>query len=344
LDAISMPSEDSEMITGLREIFGARVRQNHSLAGLSTFGVGGPADALVVVKSEEELLRLFSLTSARAYPLTLVGNRSNMLFSDRGVRGIVACIRLNKFRLEPLDEQHVRLIADPGVSMPLLVKNLASQGIAGLEWAIGVPGTVGGAVVSNAGAQRACVKDTIEHAQVLCRASDGTFSVVEIPKTDLKLGYRTSRFRAGREITFDNECRPLPLAPGKLGVTEIITSASFRLRYDDPEEVQKRCAAYEADRASKQPSVNGNPVRGNVGSIFKNPPGDHAARLVEDVKLKGKVIGGAQISPKHTNFIVNPDHKATAEDIVALITLIRRMVLDRFGVALELEVELRGDW
>ncbi len=327
------------MLAALRERFGERVRAAELLSRHGTFGVGGPAEAWVTLMREEELAALVALAQEHEWPLMLVGNGTNVLFSDAGAQGIVARMVLDEWRVEDVDAEHVRLIAGAGVNLPKLVNELARRGLTGLEWGAGVPGTVGGAVVSNAGAHGACVADTLESARVLFvpeHAGDEV-TIRELTAPELKLGYRRSRFRATREIIFDDEGRPSAAPRATIEPCEMITGATFLLKHADPAEVQNRVAAYKRHRKETQPSQQ------SAGSVFKNPPGDHSGRLIEAAGLKGHQLGQAQISPVHANFIVNLGG-ATAGDVVALIALARRTVRERYDVELELEVELRGDW
>lgn len=334
--------ESGEMLAYLREVFGRLARANEPLARHGTFGVGGPADAWVSVESEAALERLATIAWQHGWPLMLVGNGTNVLYSDAGARGVVARMALTEWTLEPLDDGRTRLRAGAGVSLPRLVNDLAAKGLAGLEWAAGVPGTVGGAVVSNAGAHGACVSDTLESARILFtpdapEGEPGRVVIRDLPASALGLTYRHSRFRADRRIQFDDDGRPQAAPRALIEPAEMIVGATFLLRRDDPEAIQKRVAYYKQHRKDTQPPQQ------SAGSVFKNPDGDHAGRLIESVGLKGTRIGQAEISPKHANFIVNIGG-ARAADVVALIALARRTVRERCGVELELEVELRGDW
>jgi UDP-N-acetylmuramate dehydrogenase len=327
------------LLEELRVIFGARLRPNEPLSRHGTFGVGGPADAWVSVAREEELVALVALASERGWPLMLVGNGTNALFSDQGARGVVARMQIDTYTLAEQPDGRVRLVAGGGVSLPKLITDLASKGLTGLEWGAGVPGTIGGGIVSNAGAHGACIADTLESARVLAiPANPGERAFIRnLPAGKCNLGYRRSRFRAERETRFDAQSHPVPTQRGRFEPPEMIVGGSFLLTRDDPSAIRARVAAYRQHRKDTQPP------QPSAGSVFKNPPGDHSGRLVEAAGLKGAVRGGAQISPKHANFIVN-NGGATAADILALVAFARRTVLERFGVALELEVELRGDW
>jgi len=331
------------MLSVLRAAFGARVRANEPLARHSTFGVGGPAGAWITITGEADLPRLVRLAQKHTWPLLLIGNGTNALFSDAGARGVVDRMNIEEWHLDAEDERSALLVAGAGVSLPKLVNDLAARGLAGLEWGAGVPGTIGGAVVSNAGAHGACVADTIQSARVLfadageAREATAAASVRELLAAELELGYRRSRFRERREIAFDDLGRPTPPPRALLEPPRMIVGATFRLRRDDPDAIRERVRTYRQHRKQTQPP------QPSAGSVFKNPPGDYSGRLIEAAGLKGTCVGKAQISPRHANFIVNTGG-ATSADVVALIALARRTVRERFGIALELEVELRGDW
>jgi len=332
----------------LHDLFGARVRLDEPLARHGTFGVGGPAEVWITVVSEAELMQLVSLAHTQGCPLMLVGNGTNVLYADAGARGIVARMADADWRIEPLDDggagdtgdaQQVRLMAGAGVSLPKLVNDLAARGLTGLEWGAGVPGTVGGAVVSNAGAHGACTADSLESVRVLFAPQEpgAAVEIRALTAEELNLTYRHSRFRAARRVIFDDEGSPTAALRMPIEPTEMITGATFLLRHDDPARIQQRVAEYKRHRRETQPP------QPSAGSVFKNPPSDFSGRLIEAAGLKGTQIGRAQLSPRHANFIVNLGG-ASAADVVALIALARRTVRERFGVELELEVELRGDW
>jgi UDP-N-acetylmuramate dehydrogenase len=334
--------EQTAMIAALVQRFGARVRAGEPLARHSTFGVGGPADAWVAVTSEGDAVALVALASAKGFPLMVVGNGTNVLYADAGIRGIVMQMALNDWSIQDREDGRALLSAGAGVSLPRLVNDLAARGLTGLEWGAGVPGTVGGAIVSNAGAHNGDVADTIQSARVLRvrPPEDGAAASVSVTDMDLAalgLAYRDSRFRSHRRITFDDEGHPTVPAHGLIEPTEMILGGTFLLSPAPVAEVRARVARFRQHRKETQP------VQGSAGSVFKNPPGDHAGRLIEAAGLKGAAVGGAQISPVHANFIVNTGG-ATAREVVALIALARRTVRERFAVELELEVELRGAW
>ncbi|HEU5343518.1 MAG TPA: UDP-N-acetylmuramate dehydrogenase [Ktedonobacterales bacterium] len=341
------PVEQDEMRAYVRQAFGKLARVDEPLARHGTFGVGGPADAWASITEEDALAQLVTRAAQRGWPLMLVGNGTNVLYADAGARGIAARMLLTGWSLEPLEDdpesaQRIRLRAGAGVSLPKLVNDLGARGWAGLEWAAGVPGTIGGAVVSNAGAHGVCVSDTLESARVLFApgAAEGEPDravIRELTASELGLTYRHSRFRAARRVAFDDNGHPQAAPRALIEPTEMITGASFILRRDQPAAILERVARYKQHRKDTQPP------QPSAGSVFKNPPNDFSGRLIESVGLKGTRIGRAEISSRHANFIVNTGG-ASAADVVALIALARRTVRERCGVELELEVELRGDW
>jgi UDP-N-acetylmuramate dehydrogenase len=325
------------MIAALESLFGQRVRPDEPLARHGTFGVGGPADVFVTIEREEEALALARLAREHNWPLMLVGNGTNVLYADAGARGIVARMAIAEWSLEPLDEEQTRLVAGAGVSLPKLVNDLAARGLAGLEWGAGVPGTIGGAVVSNAGAGGSCAGDTLESARVLFTEAAAGPALETLEAPALKLAYRHSRFRAARRVTFDAAGTPTAAPRAAIEPPEMIVGASFVLRRDDPVAIRARVREHLAYRKQTQPPQK------SAGSVFKNPPNDHSGRLIEAAGLRGYRYGQAEISAKHANFIVN-NGGATAAEIVQLIGMARRGVRECFGVELELEVELRGEW
>lgn len=336
---MAVDEETQSMLAELRQRFGAGVLADEKLSRHGTFGVGGPADAWISVEREETLTELAALAATHRWPLMLVGNGTNVLYADAGARGIVARMNSASWSIREVDSAHALLTADAGVNLPKLVNALAVQGLAGLEWGAGVPGAVGGAVVSNAGVSKngvpdACVADTLQTARVLFT---GEGVVRELAAEELHLAYRHSRFRAERRIVFGDDGQPVAAPRALIEPAEMITGATFLLRRDDPAAVRERVQRHLRHRKETQPKEK------SAGSVFKNPLPNFSGRLIEEAGLKGHMIGKAQISPKHANFIVNTGG-ATAADVVALIALARRTVREQFGVELELELELRGDW
>lgn len=330
------------MIEGLRAVFGARALERVPLARYCTYQVGGDADAWVTVRQLDELMTLVRLARQRDWPLLVVGACSNVLFADAGVRGIVARMAMREWRLEPLDGDRVRLVAEAGVKLPALALALAKEGVAGLEWAVGVPGTIGGAVVSNAGTGDGHeVRETLEAVRVLVAGDDPRLE--RRAASALELGYRSSMLRAGRHVAFDGHGGLTLPQRARIEPPEIVVEASFLLRHDDPAAVAARNHEYLTYREQTQPKGKDGK---NAGSVFKNPDPAHglySGKLIQEAGLRGATHGGAQIYERHGNFILNTGG-ATAADVAALIAQAHDAVRERFGVELEMEVEPRGEW
>lgn len=292
----------------LSSIRGLTVRENAPLSRHSTLRVGGPAEFLAEIESERALIELLGEVRRLGLSFHLLGLGSNVLIPDEGLAGVVA--RLGR----PFKRVHVRgTLAVAGAALPLaqLARRTAVAGLKGLEALSGFPSTVGGAVFMNAGCYGTEVKDVLVRATVIGR--DGIRRRMSIE--DLEPAYRRTKLK---------------------GTGGIVTKAAFRLERGSSAEALARIG--ELNRRRWQSLPSGKP---NAGSIFRNPEGDYAGRLIEACGLKGTEIGGAAISQKHANVIVNLG-KASAADIFALMTLAARSVRDRFGVTLEPEVVLTG--
>ncbi|HYK84271.1 MAG TPA: UDP-N-acetylmuramate dehydrogenase [Ktedonobacteraceae bacterium] len=334
---------DAETIySALHGHFRERVRRNEPLARHSTFGVGGAADVWVSLDKQDDLIRLVRLCTEQHWPLLIVGNGTNLLFADAGVRGIVARVALSTYTIEDHGDGTALLIAGAGVSWPRLLNELAPLGWGGLEFGPGIPGTLGGGVISNAGAHNSDLGQVLEWIEVLdARSSDEHGitppNVRRYLHAELDLSYRHSRFRAGRRIQFNAQGYPLVAPRGLIEPAEIIMQLGVRLHREDPQTLRSLIEKYKQHRKQTQPPQQ------SAGSVFKNPTGDFAGRLIEQAGMKGTTIGGARISERHANFIVNVGG-ASAADVAALIREARNRVHEQFGVELELEVELRGEW
>jgi UDP-N-acetylmuramate dehydrogenase len=327
----------------LQPHFQARARRSELLARHCTFGVGGPADLWVTLKTADELIRLVHVCAERLWPLLLVGNGTNTLYADEGARGIVVRIALDNYHIEDHGEGTALMIAEAGVSWPRLLNELAELGWGGLEFGPGIPGTMGGGVISNAGAHNSELGEVLEWVEVMDARGSSLSDEVSVPvlrrymHSEIDLGYRQSRFRAGRHIAFDAQGYPIVPARGLIEPAEIIVQLAVRLHRDDPQRLKTIIEEHKQHRKRTQPPQQ------SAGSVFKNPPDDFAGRLIEQAGMKGTTHGNAQISPRHANFIVNLGG-ASAADVVALIVEARKRVHDQFGVELELEIELRGEW
>ena len=295
----------------LRQTFGDAVQANVLLAPYTSARIGGPADVMVTVKSADELADAMQLIWQYELPYYILGGGSNVLVSDDGFRGVVVLNRAKEVRFETGDQPTVW--CEAGVIIANLAKRCASKGLAGLEWSATVPGTVGGAVYGNAGAFCGDMTDNLMWAEMLTKNGRERFTL-----TQMGYDYRTSVLKRGE-------------------VQGIVLSALLKLKNSSKEEVSVKIEQFSERRKATQPPG------ASMGSMFKNPAGDFAGRLIEAAGLKGTRIGNAEISTVHGNFFIN--HGETkAEDIRALIHLVQNTVREKFNVQLELEVELVGDW
>jgi UDP-N-acetylmuramate dehydrogenase len=305
--------------TEIQRRVGVKTSRDEPLARFTTMRVGGPADLYCVAHNGFELRALIRFARTRGIAYTLLGRGSNVVIADAGIRGLVIHDRAEGSRVDG-----GRYLADAGVAMARAATETQGAGLSGLEFGLAIPGTVGGAVWANAGAHDADVAGILESATIL--RADGTEAVV--PAAELVLGYRESRLKA---------------APGPDGVTpgsppELVLAAAFRLTPAEPDEIKARLDEIRGWRRTHQPL--GLP---SAGSVFRNPTGDSAGRLVDAAGLKGFRIGGASVSDKHANFIVN-DKRGTAADVRAVGEHARDEVERRFGVRLEFEIVFLGEW
>jgi len=295
--------------SGLR----GRLAHDVPLARYTSWRCGGPADRLYVPADRDDLAGLLRQLPP-GEPLTVLGLGSNVLVRDGGIRGTVVVLHA---ALNVLEMREGLVYAEAGVASPKVARFAATHGLEGAEFLAGIPGTIGGALAMNAG----------------CYGSE-TWQFVERADTIDRQG--AMHARTARE--FETGYRHVALRGRALGTDEWFTGAWFRFPKGDGARARERIKALLEKRLATQP-LN----LPNAGSIFRNPPDDHAARLVEACGLKGYAIGDARISEKHANFIVNPHGKASAADIESLIEHARAAVLKRFGVALVPEVQIIGE-
>ncbi len=306
-----MISMHVSIVEELTARFGKQVRRDVSLAPYTSARVGGPADVLVTVHSADELAAVIQMLWDAAANYLILGGGSNVLVSDAGVRGITVLNRARGVRFET--GRQPKVLAEAGVIFSNLANRCAGKGLSGLEWAATVPGTIGGAVYGNAGAFGGDMAHSLLYADVL--TANGR---QQWPAEKLEYGYRTSVLKRGE-------------------VKAVVLAAQLSLRNATKEEVAVKIGEFSERRRTTQPPG------ASMGSMFKNPQGDAAGRLIEAAGLKGTRIGSAEVSPIHGNFFVNQGH-STATDIRALIALVQEKVREHSGVELELEVELVGDW
>jgi len=290
---------------------GDKVKENSPLAPYTSARIGGPADVLITAESVDELVRIIKLLWKQELDYIILGGGSNVLVSDRGVRGVVVLNRAKGVRFHNGDQPSVTV--ESGVIFSNLANRCAAKSFAGLEWAATVPGTVGGAVYGNAGAFGGDMAGNLMWTELLTENGREKFTVEQ-----MGYGYRTSVLKRGE-------------------LDAMVLSAELSLKNSTKEEATVKIEQFSAHRKATQPPG------ASMGSMFKNPNGDYAGKLIEAAGLKGTRIGNAEISPLHGNFFIN--HGTTkADDIRALIELVLKTVKEKQGVELELEIELVGDW
>lgn len=305
---------DERLIDELQAI--APAKTDEPLSRHTTFGIGGPADAFVTVRNAQELARAVLIAREFAAPIFILGAGSNVLVGDNGVRGVVIDNQAKAVTVTP-DEGSgggARVVAESGVSFAALARQMAREGWAGIEWAAGIPGTLGGAVVYNAGAYDGCLADVLVSATLL----NGGNATKTLANAELEFSYRNS-------IVTRGQCAGC-----------VVLSVELALTRGDATALVAKVGEYDRMRLAAQPRGR------NSGSTFKNPQGEHAWRLIDAAGLRGHRIGDARISEKHCNFIENLGD-ARAADVAALMREAQRRVRERFGIELENEVELVGE-
>ncbi len=295
----------------------AGIQRDAPLAKYTVVRLGGHADWLYVAgrdSSQEHLAMVIQTAWNAGVPVRVLGGGANVLVSDAGVRGLVI---VNRYTEIEFGHWHGgrNVSASGGAGLLRLARECAARGLRGMEWAVGVPGTVGGAVVNNAGAHNADMADSIADVVVLEADKGAQLYTLD----DLQYDYRHSALKARNDREF------------------IVLLATLRLQPDEPDAIQARMDEFNAYRKRTQPPG------ASLGSIFKNPPDDYAGRLIEAAGLKGYRIGGVQVSPVHANFFINADN-ATATDYRALIEHVQADVARQFDVILEPEIEFVGEW
>ena len=301
-----------DAVAAAAAVLGDRARREVPLGPFTTYGVGGPAALLLEDCGPDELFlaRRAVAATGGTLPVLVVGRGSNLLVADRGFPGLALTLGDFFGRIDT-DERAVR--AGGAVSLPVLARRTAAAGLRGLEWAVGVPGSVGGAVRMNAGGHGSDVKASLTSAWIWDLAAAAEGGAEEVPAGRLDLGYRRSA----------------------VGPLQVVVVAEFAVTPGDRAEAEAEIAAIVRWRREHQPGGS------NAGSVFANPPGDSAGRLIDAAGLRGHRRGSAFVSPKHANF-VQVDDGGSADDVRALIEEVRATVNQRFGVALELENRLVG--
>lgn len=311
--AMAEKSNDSLLAQELTALSGVTVKSSEPLARYTSMKIGGPADYFIEVENDGALAKVLTLLQRWRTPVCLLGNGSNVLISDRGVRGAVIRLTGDFKRVEWREAgDAVQVNVGAAYAVTQLVRQAARKGYSGLEFAEGIPGTVGGALFMNAGAYGSEFEKVVEEVDAMSAQGE----TVRYSREQMNFSYRDSHLPAGT----------------------VVTRVRLRLTKAEPVRVDSKLRELVGRRKSSQPA--GLP---NSGSMFRNPPGDYAGRLIEAAGLKGKRIGQAQIAERHANFIVNLGG-AKATEVRQLMALARSEVSRQFGVDLAAEVKLLGEW
>ena len=302
----------NDVLGSIKSIVGElRVRTDEPMSNHTTFRIGGTADYFVMPSSIAELQSIVDLLKKSDIEYYVIGNGSNLLVGDKGFRGVIIQLSDEFSEVSYIDDVTVKVMS--GMKLSRLGNQLADRGLAGFEFATGIPGTIGGAVRMNAGAYGGEIKDIIVSADVL----DADGNIITLDKAELELGYRTSCIM-------------------KRGY--IVVSATFRLEKKDTDKIKEYIRELSVKRRTKQPLEYP-----SAGSTFKRPEGYYAAKLIEEAGLKGLSAGDAQVSEKHAGFVINKGN-ATAKDVCVLTDKIMEEVMKKDGVKLELEVIKLGEF
>jgi UDP-N-acetylmuramate dehydrogenase len=285
------------------------LQKNISLSNFTTWRIGGPAEWIAQPKNNQEIKYLMHWINKKKIACNIIGAGSNLLINDKGIKGLSLCMR--QFKGIQIDKSNQIIEVFGGEMLPTLARKAASNGLHGLEWAVGIPGTIGGAVVMNAGAQKHCISDYLESIQTI--SLTGEYKTIKA--TDLHFGYRYSL-----------------LQDEKL----IVLSARLKLKSGHAEKIRQKTNDHLTQRLRTQPYKDQ-----SCGSVFRNPEPFKAAKLIEELGLKGFRMGGAEISKIHSNFIINAN-KASSYDVQELIQHIQKKVFDAYGILLETEVKQCG--
>ena len=280
---------------------------NESLKKHTTYGIGGPADLMIFPKSKQDLIKVIEIINENKIQLTILGSGSNVLVSDNGIRGAVISLKNSLKQIEVDDNI---LYAECGTMLGKIVKHAVKNNLIGLENLNGVPGTLGGALIMNAGAWGGEISENLIHVEVINSKNE----IQKIQKKDLNFSYRQSSFNKD----------------------DILLSAKFNLKKADKDIIKENFIEAQSGRKKSQP-LN----KRSAGSLFKNPKNNSAGKLLDEAGLKGFSIGDAKISEKHANFFIN-DGDATSKDMLMLIKKAHKEVKDKFNVNLSLEVKLMG--
>lgn len=290
----------------------SEIKTNEDMSKHTSFKVGGKADIFIKINDIQDLKYILDFTKKNNIPLTIIGNGSNVLVKDNGIRGITIYLNFDDIQIDEEKNGEVIVTVGSGVKLAMLAVILQKKGIAGFEFASGIPGTIGGAIRMNAGAYGKEMKEVVENVTYM----DEEGNKHKLENEQMDFSYRHSRFKEKQEI---------------------IIEAQLKFQKEDAEKIKERMDEYRKARMEKQPID-----MPSAGSTFKRGTNYISAKLIDDAGLKGYEIGGAQVSEKHAGFIVNKGN-ATAQDILDLIDYVIKVVYEKFGKILELEVEVIGE-
>lgn len=300
---------NQKTLSRLKSEIAGQVRLDEPMSAHTSFHIGGPADALVIPADTEDIRKILRIAREDKSPLAVVGNGSNLLVRDKGIRGIV--LKLGN-ALKRWEQKGGTFIFESGVSLAQCCRIIAEAGYTGMEFAVGIPGSLGGAVFMNAGAYDGEMKNCVASVQVMTRSGE----IKTLDRDDLQFSYRHSALQ---------------------GSDDIVLEVTLQVQEGDKAAIQAKMDDFSQRRISKQPLDIP-----SAGSTFKRPEGRFVGQMVEQSGLKGFRIGGAEVSVKHAGFIVNADH-ATAADVLQLIEFIQRKIMEDYNVALVPEVLVLGE-
>lgn len=304
IDKIKLFVDDLKMILNENQILKAEPMRNHT-----TFRIGGNADVMTLPNTEEEIIQIIELAKKHEIQYTVFGNGSNVLVTDKGIRGVVIKIADNFSKSEIQGNQ---VYAEAGIRLTALSRKILQESLTGFEFASGIPGTVGGGVYMNAGAYDSEMKNIVKKVKII----DKSGQIRIIDKSDMAFGYRTS-------LAMKNDY--------------IILSVWFELEYKNQDEIKAKIDDFTNRRTTKQPISEY-----SAGSTFKRPPGHFAGKLIEDSGLRGYSKGEAKVSEKHCGFVINKGN-STCEEMVNFIEEIKAKVYENTGIKLEEEIKIIGE-
>ena len=320
-----------------KEIPVEQVYANEPMSKHTTFKVGGNADIFVKVKNIEELMFVINVAKRNSIHMTIMGNGSNILVKDRGIRGIVVKIEFDEIKIESnLENEDVIVTAGAGVKLAALAQKFLKNAISGFEFASGIPGTIGGAVRMNAGAYGSEMKDIVVNTKCLDLKRYNMISE-RTDIDDIEVVEVVEKADEPEIINLTNEEQKFTYRDSIFsGKRYVILETTLKLKYGDRDEIKKKMDEYAISRKEKQPNLP------SAGSTFKRGENFITAKLIDECGLKGYKIGGAMVSDKHAGFIVNTGD-ATAQDVLDLIQHVKDVVYENTGKLIKLEIEILGE-